>query len=279
MKRSVLLVTLMAMISARCTTTLGRTIPECDQGSATMVLAVQSVPTSDYVACILGLKAGWEYEDLQARSGSSFFTLDSDRMGMGFVRVDNVESCDVGAASLVATDERGIELWKDVEVRSDVAIAVVPEGSATATSARSVPIILQLRDQEIKGRPVVAIPLVSSESTSSRIEAAVASGAHVIVISVRDAEEGTLTVLVRGSTTEVQVDSLADALELIEDVETEPSYTGNWYYRFDRGCVVYTFDAAGSGVTTIEDDIETALSLFDAEAFRQVARDAGYRLP
>ena len=279
MKRFALAVAALAMISAGCATTLGRSVPECDQGSATMVLAVQSVPTSDYVSCILGLKAGWEYQHLQARSGRSFYTLDSDRMGSGFVRVDNVESCDVGSASLVETDERGVELWKDVEVRSEVKIAVIPEGSATATSARSVPIILQLRDEEIKGRPVLVVPLVSSESTSSRIETATADGAHVIVISIRDAEEGTLTLLVRGSSTEVEVENLAEALELIEDAESDPSYSGTWFYRFDEGCVVYTFDAEGSGVTTIEDDIETALSLFDAEAFRQVARDAGYRLP
>lgn len=279
MRRYLLTVASLALLAAGCSTTLGRSVPECDVGSATLVLAVQSVPSSDYVSCIDGLKAGWEYEDLQAQSGQSYYTLDSDRMGQGFLRVDNVESCDVGDASLVDTDDQGIALWKDVVSEVAVEIVVVPEGSATATSARAVEIILQLRDQEIKGRPVVVTPSASNESTSSRIDAATASGAHVVVISIRNAEEGTLTLLVAGTATEVEVDSLDDALDMIEDAETEPYYTGSWYYVSDGGCVTYTFDAEGPGVATIEDDIGIALSLFDAEALRQIARDAGYQLP
>jgi hypothetical protein len=48
---------------------------------------------------------------------------------------------------------------------------------------------------------------------------------------------------------------------------------------FEGGCVVYTFDAEGAGVDTIEDDIDLTLGLFDADALRQTARDAGYNLP
>jgi len=244
-----------------------------------MVLAVQSVPEARYVSCIVGLKAGWDYQDLEAQSGQSYYTLDSDRLGIGFVRVDNVESCDVGAAALTATDERGIELWKDVESVVDIEVVVVPEGSTMATSTRAVEVILQLRDQEIDGRSIVVTPAASDESTESRIEEATARGAHVVVISIRDTEEGTLSVLIRGTENEVEVDSLDDVLDMIEDVEDDPYYTGNWYQVFEGGCVVYTFDAEGPGVETIEEDIEIGLSLFDAEAFRQIARDAGYRLP
>ena len=279
MKRYLITVAALAMVAAGCANTLGRSVPECDHGSGTLVLAVQSVPSSDYVSCVVGLKAGWDYEDLEAKSGQSSYTLDSDRMGQSFVRVDNVESCDVGEATLVETDDRGIELWKDVDKESEVEIVVVPEGSATATSARAVEIILQLRDQELEGLPIVVTPSASNEPTASRIEEAASRGAHVIVISIRDAEEGTLTLLMKGSSVEIQVDSLSDALEMIEDAVPEPFYSGTWFYVFDRGCVTYTFDAEGSGVDSIEEDIEIALSLFDAEEFRQIARDAGYRLP
>ncbi len=101
----------------------------------------------------------------------------------------------------------------------------------------------------------------------------------MIIIGIRDAEEGTLTLLVRGTDVEIEVDDLDEALDMLEDAESESSYTGNWYYKFDSGCVVYTFNAEGSGVATLDEDIQTALSLYDAEALRESARDAGYRLP
>jgi len=101
----------------------------------------------------------------------------------------------------------------------------------------------------------------------------------VIIVSVRDAEEGTLSVLVQGARDEVAVEDLDAALDLIGDVESESTYTGNWYFVFEGGCVVYTFDAVGSGVATLENDVGIGLSLFDAEELRQAARDAGYQLP
>jgi hypothetical protein len=278
MRRYALLLVGLALVSSACAGTLGRTIPECDSAMSTMVLAVQSVPDSHFVSCIVGLKAGWKYQDLEAESGQSFYTLDSDRMGTGFVRVENVLSCDVGDAVLARSFEPDIELWKDVVSETTVDVVIVPEGSTAATNTRMVEIVLELDDVEIKGRTVVVSPSVSDESTSARIDAAAASGAHVIVISIRDAEEGTLTLLIQGAPNEIQVDSIDEALDEIEDAETQSSYVGNWYYVFDGGCVVYTFDAEGSGVATIERDIEIALWLFDAEELRQVARDMGYRV-
>jgi hypothetical protein len=138
---------------------------------------------------------------------------------------------------------------------------------------------VELEDVEIRGRTVVVSASKPDESTRARIDQAAASGAHVIIISIRDAEEGTLTLLVRGTDVEIQVDDLDDALEAIEDAESESSYTGNWYYTFDGGCVVYTFNAEGSGVATLDEDVQIALSLYDAEALRESARQAGYRLP
>ena len=48
---------------------------------------------------------------------------------------------------------------------------------------------------------------------------------------------------------------------------------------FEGGCVVYTFDAEGPGVSTIESDIEHALGLYNAEELREMARDVGYNVP
>jgi hypothetical protein len=279
MKRLAILLALLALVASGCATTLGRSVPECDDAQGTLILSIQSVPGSQYVSCIFGLKAGWKYQDLKAESGESFYTLDSDRMGDGFVRVENVLSCDVGDAVLEDELDTGVALWKDVEAEIDVSIVIVPEGPSDRTSTRGVEIALKLEDSEIRGRAVVVSSSRPDESTRARIDQAAASGAHVIIIGIRDAEEGTLTLLIRGTNVEIEVDDLDDALEAIENAESESSYTGTWYYVFDGGCVVYTFNAEGSGVATLDEDIQTALSLYNAEALRESARDAGYQLP
>lgn len=279
MKRLALPLAVLALVASGCASTLGRSIPECDDAQGTLILSIQSVPGSQYVSCVFGLKAGWKYRDLKAESGRSFYTLDSDRMGDGFVQVENVLSCDAGDAILEDEFDNGIALWKDVEAEIDVSIVIVPEGPSDRTASRGFEIGLELEDAEIRGRAVVVSSSKPDESTRARIDQAVASGAHVIIISIRDAEEGTLTLLVRGTNVEIKVDDLDDALDAIEDAESESSYRGNWYYVFNGGCVVYTFNAEGSGVASLDEDIQTALSLYDAEALRESARNAGYQIP
>ena len=269
----------LALLVTGCSSELGRSVPECDAAGATMVLAVQSVPGSAYVSCVEGLKAGWEYNHLSAQAGTSTYDLDSDRLGDRFLQVDNVQSCDIGASSLSETIEPDVELWTDVTASTTVDIVIVPEGLTRRTVARISEIDSELEGLEIKGKTVVVDSATSSEPVADRIETAAASGAHVIIIGVRDAEEGTLTLLLKGSDQEMPVEDLDEALEEIEDAESEAAYLGNWYYVFPGGCVVYTFDARGSGIDTIETDITTALSLYDAEELRQLARDAGYRIP
>jgi len=279
MKRLAIPLAMLALVASGCATTLGRSVPECDDAQGTLILSIQSVPGSQYVSCVFGLKAGWKYQNLEAEAGRSFYTLDSDRMGDDFVRVENVLSCDVGDAVLEDEFDNGIALWKDVEAEIDVSIVIVPEGPSDRTASRGFEIALELEDAEIRGRAVVVSSSKPDESTRARIDQAAASGAHVIIISIRDAEEGTFALLVRGTDVEIEVDDLDEALEVIEDAESEASYTGNWYHKFNSGCVVYTFNAEGSGVATLDEDIQTALSLYDAEALRESARDAGYRLP
>ena len=279
MSRPSALLIALALLVTGCSSELGRSVPECDTPGATVVLAVQSVPGSAYVSCVEGLKAGWEYNHLTAQAGTSTYDLDSDRLGDRFLQVDNVQSCDIGASRLSETIEPDVELWKDVTSSTTIDIVIVPEGLTRQTMARIDEVASELEGLEVKGKTVVVNSATSSESTADRIEAAAASGAHVIIISVRDAEEGTLTLLLKGSAQEMPVEDLDDALDEIEDAENQAAYLGNWYFVFPGGCVVYTFDARGSGIETIETDITTALSLYDAEELRQLARDAGYRIP
>ncbi|HSJ70637.1 MAG TPA: hypothetical protein VLA29_03205 [Acidimicrobiia bacterium] len=280
MRRVFLLLVGIGLLVSACSSELGRALPECDRTSAnaTLVLAVQSVPGARYISCVEGLKAGWSFQDLVAESGRSSYTLDSDRMGFGFLRVDNVLSCDLGDAERVVIPDLDIELWEDVESLIEVDIVVIPETTNRATMDRTIEVVLELEETQIRGREVIASTSTSADSTAARIEKALAAGAHVIVISVRDAEEGTLTLLVQGRDGEIEVSDLDTAIETIEAAETDAKYVGNWYYVFEGGCVVYSFDAHGSGVESIEDDVRIALSLYDAEELRQSARNLGYRI-
>jgi hypothetical protein len=280
MRRCALLLVGIALVGSACSSELGRTLPECDSAgaSATLVLAVQSVPGARYISCVRGLKTGWSFQDLVAEAGRSSYALDSDRMGYGFLRVDNVLSCDLGDAERVIIPDLDIELWKDIESLIEVDVVVVPETTNRATMDRTIEVVLALEETQIRGREVIASPSTSADSTAARIEKALAAGAHVIVISVRDAEEGTLTLLLKGRDREIEVSDLDAAIETIEAAESDAKYVGTWYYVFEGGCIVYTFNAHGSGVESIEDDVRIALSLFDAEELRQSARNQGYRI-
>jgi hypothetical protein len=230
------------------------------------------------VPCINGLKTGWSYRDLEARNGYSVFWLDSDRLGDTFITVESVLSCDVSDATESMLEDASVRFFKDVVSETTVEIVIVPEGSVARTLEYAAEITAEFEAITIKGRATSVSVALANEPTATRARRAASAGAHVIIISVRDAEEGTLTVLLQGQTQESQGD-LDQVIDAIEDSETRSSYRGNWYYVFDGGCVVYTFDAEGPSVDTIEDDIGLALGLFDADALRQTARDAGYNLP
>jgi hypothetical protein len=278
MSRKLSLMVAIGLLLSACAVPLGRSLPECDSVKTSVVLEVQSVPGSAYVSCVNGLKTGWNYQHLEASSGRSVFWLDSDRLGDSFVTIENVLSCDVGAATRADFYDSPIRLFKDVVSETTLDIVLVPEGGDNVTKDYVTEVQVQLQNTEIKGRIISATVSTSNESTAARVSRAIASGAHVMIISPRDAEEGTLTLLLSGDPLEYEgnFDQVVDA---IEDVETQSSYRGKWYHVFEGGCIVYTFDAEGPGVDTIERDIGLALGFYDANELRQIARDAGYNLP
>jgi hypothetical protein len=280
-RRSLLAAAAISVVAAACTNPLGAGVPECDptQLTSSMIVQVQAVPDAAYVSCIHGLKTGWVYWDLEARNGKSVYHLDSDRMGLGFLTVEALPSCDPGTANpaTIADGEPGVSLFKDVDVDDTLDIVIVPEGPAGTTVTRALDINDQLRDETIEDRATRITISSTGEATEKRIDAAAAGGADVIAISIRDAEEGTLTLRLAGTSAqqELSVTSLDHAIEEIEKATPPPSYRGKWFFVFDGGCVVYTFNAAGPGVGTLEQDVSLALGLFDAAALRQRAKDEG----
>ncbi len=294
------LVLSVGLLLASCGNNLGRNEPECDDPadspSSSLVLSMQSVPGTAFAPCINGLKTGWEYEDLEAQSGQSIFSLDSDRLGGGgpgfeenpFLEVSLLPSCDVSDAVEVDSDEPGVPLFVNVEAAIDVPITIVPDSRSLPTVIYADRLQGQLEGTVISGRTVVVSVDRTFRDTRQRIREAQISGDAVVVVSARDEEETTLTLLLPASDVELvglklNTDPLSPAaldlgivVDELKAVTAEASYVGSWYYPFANGCIIYTFDAHGRGVDTIESDVQTALGLYDAEALRQEARDLGF---
>ncbi len=190
----------------------------------------------------------------------------------------------------VNSDEPGVPLFVDVEVAIDVPITIVPDSRSLPTVIYASRLQGQLEGTVISGRTVVVSVDRTFRDTRQRIREAQISGDAVVVVSARDEEETTLTLLLPASDVELvglklNTDPLSPAaldlgivVDKLEDVTAAASYVGSWYYPFAGGCVTYSFDAHGVGVGTVESDVQAALGLFDAEALRQQARDAGYDL-
>lgn len=88
--------------------------PGCRK-TETLVLMAQSVPSARLIPCIATLPAGWKFEDLDVRGGTSSFSLDSDRAGERAVVVRLFPSCRLGRATEIASDEVGTRRFERVE--------------------------------------------------------------------------------------------------------------------------------------------------------------------
>jgi len=272
----ILLAPALLLVLSSCSSQLGRDIPECDGGvTNSVVMQIQSVPATFYVPCVSALQAGWDFNHVEPRSGLATFTIDSDRIGEPFVTIRTTATCDFSSAEPASSDERPIELYKDVVEDFEVRIVVVPEGPTEATLEAAQSVVVGSFGLRMRDRAVDAQVDVVESSTRERIRAAQATDAHVITISIRDAEEGTVALLLAGESEE-KVGTIRQVLDEIEEHVDKPSYRGSWFYVFEGGCTEYRFDAAGAGVETVAADVQRSLSFIDAEAIKQTARDAGY---
>lgn len=255
---------------------LSANTPVCDKTTSALVLSAQALPGTQFVPCIHSLKTDWMYEDLRARSGQATFALGSLTMGASFLRVTLQPSCDVSAARRVTSDEPGVPLYEDVHADVGVPVVVIPNDDGGPATRYASDLVDDL-DGSVLGDRTMQVRLdARTTAVSQRIQEAHQLGAAVLIVTVRDSEQRTVTVLLPDDDTEQPGVSVADIPEKLRGMSRPATYTGSWYYPFAHGCVVYTFDAHGSGVATLEDDVKAALGLYDAEAMRQQARDAGY---
>jgi hypothetical protein len=281
-RRWSLLLLAAALVSASCSASgeatrddLGADMPVCDRTGNSLILSVQAVSRTEFVPCVQALRAGWKYVQLQARRGESVFWLDSDRLGTRFLQVELLPSCNTSGAVEVESDEV-VPLFVDVEVQATVPVTIVPDSSNSADYAAGIQ--AELEQLTISDRPLTVEVDTTDATTAQRLATAQALGHAVLIVSARDAEDGTATLILPGDDKEQGGMSGDEILSALERVTDPASYTGRWYYEFPTACIVYTFDAHGSGVDTIEADVKAALGLFDAEALRQQARQEGYEV-
>jgi len=280
MRRLVLAACVLAMISAGCgEQQLGRRIVECDGPSqalgTSIILTAQAVPGTEYIPCVDALRPGWQFEHVQARSGQAYFTIHSDRMGLDFLRVTLLPSCDIGAATEVRSDERDVRLLVEVlEETAEFTVVVVPVADRHEDYALWV--AARLLSEEINGREIVATLDDSDRSMSEKVSSAHATGSPVIIID--DAEADTETVSLRrvGDEEEPGLDFDAALAEISDDVD-DPVYEARWFYTFEGGCIRYDFDAEGEGAQSVKTDVARAIGMYPMEELYELARQAGYR--
>ena len=280
MRRVVMVICVASLVLSACgEQQLGRRLVECDGPaqtlSASTILTAQAVPGTEYIPCVEALRPGWHANHVEAKSGQAYFTIGSDRMGLDFLRVTLLASCDVGSALEAPSDEGGVTYWVDVlEEETESAIVVIPVAARHHNYATSV--MVRLVAESMRGRDVVATLDESDRGISEKVADAHASGQQVIIID--DAEVDTETVSLRliGHDEEAGL-AFEEAFEEIEDDVDEPVYRARWFYTFDDGCVRYDIDAEGEGAQTARMDVARAIGLYSMEEIYELARDAGYK--
>ena len=273
------LVVLFGLLLTSCSSRLGRDVPECDVPvTNAVIMQIQSVPSASMVPCLNALQAGWDYNHVQPQSGIATFSLDSDRIGEPFIEIRTTEECDVADAVRVRPTEPGTDLYMAVDEQLTVPIVFIPEGPLEETIDATQAIVTDLIGITLNGRkPDVYIDR-SEGSTGDKIRAAQRDGAHVVVVGLRDAEEGTVSLLLAGQTIETS-ERAQTALDMIEDTVEPPAYEGSWFYLFEGGCTEYRFDANGPGSETVAADVDASIGFADAQAVKDLARSAGYEIP
>ena len=89
-------------------------LPTCVEGDVTngVILMAQSVPSATWVPCLrTNLPLGWSFVHLEARNGSSRFSLDSNRDGDKAIEVLFEKSCDTTGATEIPSDRAGLQRY------------------------------------------------------------------------------------------------------------------------------------------------------------------------
>jgi len=126
--RLVLLAAALVVTGSACSQTLKDSArPDCVEGLgglsmeelgfdgrkvSTLTLFAQAVPTADRVPCVQNYPAGWRFSSMRVRNGHARFSLDNDRVGVSVAKVTLTETCDVGGAQRISSNEPGVQRFE-----------------------------------------------------------------------------------------------------------------------------------------------------------------------
>jgi hypothetical protein len=108
------MVAVLAFTAAACSVEDVMTAPDCQTGGSILISA-QSVPTADLVPCLNPLPPGWEIAQVQITQDGTKLHFNSDRAGQGAANLRFEDSCDIGGAAAVPSDQPGAERYELIE--------------------------------------------------------------------------------------------------------------------------------------------------------------------
>jgi membrane-associated phospholipid phosphatase/tRNA A-37 threonylcarbamoyl transferase component Bud32 len=82
--------------------------------TASLLIMAQSVPSASKLPCIELLEAGWSVSQVNSRDGASWFSLDSDRVGLSAVTIRLTRFCQFGRVTMVPSDDSGTRRFQEV---------------------------------------------------------------------------------------------------------------------------------------------------------------------
>ena len=88
--------------------------PACESGGS-LIITAPSVPGDALVPYFAPLPAGWEGDTVTIDQDGTVVRLDSDRAGSGAAQLRYVESCSLGDAVAVPSDQDGADRYELIE--------------------------------------------------------------------------------------------------------------------------------------------------------------------
>lgn len=276
--RTAILLGLGAVVLVGCGN-LGPDSPTCgfdmEDISVEIILELQAVPSAEVGSCLNELLDGWEYAPLEAEQGRATFSLNSDRLGFGFLQVTLTPVCEADGSLQPGQPYSGVDVFMDVEVAPQpVRVMLVPVAERHREYAAS--LAVALGDLGLGGREIRLEMDASNLSAPDRVRAALDRGRYVLVFDDRDVSNETVELRFPEDPVAQSGLGLQTAVSRIDDHLPELRYRGSWYHVFAGGCITYDIDAAGSGVQTLEADIRQVVGFYPLGELRRAAADAGF---
>lgn len=111
MTRVVRLLSVIALACAACAVDETLPAPYCEGDDTSVLIVAQSVPSARFIPCIIELPVGWTVDSVSVNQDRTIVRLESDRAGDDAAVLRFEETCDIGGAGLVPSDDPGIERY------------------------------------------------------------------------------------------------------------------------------------------------------------------------